>query len=298
MAPDPTEPPPAPARPALRPGVPVVRRDDHHLQVGIDPPAALVVADTPVARRLLEDLRCGVEPTLGPPEAGLILTRLGARGLLVDVAARDTALAAAGDRAAVTAAFAQFGDDTPRRLAARAAATVRIDAPPEAASVVARLLLSAGISPSEAGEDAAAALVVAGAGLTRERLDPLVTAGVPHLVVAPAAAGLAVGPFVVPGTTACQRCVDAQEAERDPRRPMLLEQCGPDRLAGGPPPRDLALLTVGLALAVRDLVSFVDGDRPATWSTTVLVEPDLTLSRRTWRRHPHCGCAWDQLAAG
>jgi hypothetical protein len=294
----PADPPvaPAPTRPTLRPGVHVVRRDDRHLQVGVDPPAALVVPDTPVTRRLLEDLRCGVDPALDAPEAGLLLARLAARGLLVDATARDAALAGAGDRPAVTAAFAQFGDDAPRRLAARAGARVRIDGPHDPASVAARLLRSAGVALAESDDEASVVLVIGAPGVGRDELDPLVAGGLPHLVVASAADGLAVGPFVVPGTTACQRCVDAQEAESDPRRPMLLEQCGPDRLAAGPPPRDLALLTAALGLAARDLVSYVDGDRPATWSTTVVVGPDLTLARRTWRRHPHCGCAWDQLA--
>jgi hypothetical protein len=289
---------PALGHPALRPGVHVVRRDDQHLQVGIDPPGALVVTDTPVARRLLEDLRCGAEPTLGSTEAGLLLARLATRGLLVDAAARDAGFRSAGDRADVAAALARYGDDAPRRLAARERARVRIDAPHEPASVAARLLGSAGVALADTGETTTATLVVAGDSLARERLDPLVAAGVPHLVLAPVADGLAVGPFVVPGATACQRCVDAHEAERDPRRPMLLEQCTPDRRATGPAPRDLALLTAALGLAVRDLVAFVDGDRPATWSTTVLVGPDLGLVRRTWRRHPHCGCAWDEVAAG
>src|SRR4051812_11926699 len=34
-------------RPGLRPGLHVVRRDDRHLQVGLDPPERLVLADRP-----------------------------------------------------------------------------------------------------------------------------------------------------------------------------------------------------------------------------------------------------------
>ncbi len=100
------------------------------------------------------------------------------------------------------------------------------------------------------------------------------------------------GPFVVPGVTACVRCLDAHRSEHDPRRATVLEQCARDGEDAGDP----ALAALGLAAAVADVVGFVDGDRPATWSATV----DLGAAQpvvRPWPRHPHCGCAWDALSA-
>ena len=286
-----------PARPVLRPGVHVVRRDDRHLQVGVDLPGALVVPDDPETRRLLEDLRTGVSPATDSPAARRLLRDLLAHGLVVDGAARDRALRGGADRAAVAATWAQYGDDAPRRLVARADARVLVEGPADQAQAAARLLRASGVGLAGSPDEATLVLVVADTVLPRGRLDPVLRAGLPHLVVAPGPGGLVVGPFVAPGLTACLRCVDARLAERDPRRSMLLEQCGPATLADGPAPRDPALLTLAVALASREVVSFVDGDEPATWSASLTVGPDLALARRGWRRHPHCGCAWDDLLA-
>jgi len=284
--------------PVLRPGLHVVRRDDRHLQVGVDPPLVLVVPDDPETRRVLEDLRAGARPVLDTPTARHLVAQLRERGLLVDAADLDEALSRASDRAATSAVFAVFGDDAVRRLEARTASRVALDAPDDLGQAAGRLLRASGVGTAEGPEHADAALVICGDALPRARLDPLLRAGLPHLVVAPGPGGLTVGPFVVPGVTACQRCVDARLGERDPRRPMLLEQCGRGTRARGPSPRDPALLALAVALAVRDMVSFVDGDEPATWSASLTVGADLDLARRAWRRHPHCGCSWDEDLAG
>jgi hypothetical protein len=43
---------------------------------------------------------------------------------------------------------------------------------------------------------------------------------------------------------------------------------------------------------VRDVVAYVEGEPPSTWSATVTIGPDLDPGRREWARHPHCGCSW------
>src|SRR6478672_11597145 len=133
------------ARRALRPGLHVVRRDDRHLQVGVDPPHLLVVADDPETRRVLEDLRAGVPPALDTPAARCLVERLRARDLLIDAAARDVALGRASDRAAATAAFAEHGDDAGRRLAARARSRIAVDAPDDLGQAAGRLLRASGV---------------------------------------------------------------------------------------------------------------------------------------------------------
>jgi hypothetical protein len=285
-----------PARPALRPGLRVVRRDDRHLQVGVDPPHRLVVRDEPGIRRLLEDLRAG-HPVTAPGGAALrCLAALHHHDLLVDAAALDRALLAAEDPAAVAATFAQAGLGAGARLAARARSRVGVVAPADVATTAQALLGASGVAADRDG-DPTAVLLVSLVPLCPDRLDPHVRAGRPHLVVTPTARGFRVGPFVVPGRTACVRCVDAHLGELDPRRAVVLEQLGRPP-AGGLAPRDPALLSVALAWAVRDVVSFLDGDEPATWSASVDLGPDLAAERRAWRRHPHCGCAWGDLRAG
>ena len=62
---------------SLRPGLHVVRRDDRHLQVGVDPPWRVVLPDEPGVRRLLGDLADGRPAAPETHRALLALTRAG-----------------------------------------------------------------------------------------------------------------------------------------------------------------------------------------------------------------------------
>lgn len=278
-------------RTVLRPGLRVVRRDDRHLQIGLDPPHRLIVEDGPEVRRVLSDLASGGNDEPTSPTGHQVLARLAEAGLLVDAAGLDRALTGAADRAATLACFAEYGDEASARLATRAATRVSVDAPADLGQVAVRLLRAAGVGVVDAGETPAVALVITHGEIAREVLDPMVRAGWPHLLIGSGSGDVTIGPFVVPGVTACRRCVDAHLGESDPRRAMVVGQCA-DTRGQGLGPRDPVLLTMAVAWAVRDLVSFVDGDRPVTWSTTVSLASGLELERQRWTRHPHCGCSW------
>jgi bacteriocin biosynthesis cyclodehydratase domain-containing protein len=137
-------------------------------------------------------------------------------------------------------------------------------------------------------------LVVTADEPARGDIDPLVREGAPHLLVA-CGSTARVGPFVVPGRTACLRCVDAHLAELDPRRPLVVEQVARAAQEAGQTPVDPTLETLALAWAVRDLARYAEGDRPATWSAVVTIDHTGPAVRQEWERHPHCGCAWDEL---
>lgn len=143
-------------------------------------------------------------------------------------------------------------------------------------------------------------LVVAAGPVRRTLVDDLVRSGAPHLVVESLDGVRRVGPFVVPGRTACLRCVDAHRADRDPRYPLLVDQAA-TALARMPPPIEPVTDLLALAWAVRDLTAFERGTEPSTWSASVEIdavdEPRWPVARRQWLRHPHCGCAWDDLVA-
>ncbi|GAA1131041.1 hypothetical protein [Nocardioides aquiterrae] len=240
----------------LRPGLHVVRRDDHHLQVGVDPPWRVVLPDQPGVRRLLGDLAEG-RPTAPATDAEhralqalLRAEMLGERPGSVPPARHTVAVQAAGD----------MGDE------------------------VARVLRAAGC---EVG-DGPVALVLSPGEIARTDADAHVREGRPHLLVTGSARGWTLGPFVVPGEAACLRCVDAHRGEQDPRRALVVEQ-----LAGLPAaPDDPALAAVAVAWAVRDVLTHLAGGRPSTWSATVELGADLRPRRREWSRHPHCGCSW------
>ncbi|MCW2766530.1 MAG: hypothetical protein JWO11_2489 [Nocardioides sp.] len=262
-----------PDRPALRPGLHVVRRDDRHLQVGVDPPHRLVVPDEPDVRRLLHDLAAGRSPEPSTATAHRVLADLLGAGLVVGV---DTAA-----------------------TRARAPALVRVDAPADLGDAVRRLLEASRCALARPAQRPAVALVIADGEVRRDAVDELVGSEIPHLVVTAGVDGFRLGPFVVPGRTACLRCVDAHLGELDPRRAVVLEQVAGLRPVERPSRRDPALQALVAAWAVRDVVRFVDGLEPSTWSASIEVGSSLLPQQRAWLRHPHCGCAWgDALEVG
>jgi len=250
----------------LRPGVGLARRDADHLQVGLDRPRAAVLPDTRSVRLLLVELAHGSPLSTLDAVTAPALAELVRVGLVV------------------------AADDEVARPARRAAFRVHLDVPPSLLPAALRLVGEAGLGLARDGAGAAVSLVWSEGELARDRLDGWVRAGTAHLVVRETPDGPVLGPYVVPGATACLRCVDAHAGEADPRRALVVEQLatdGPLRPAA-PDPAERAL---ALAWAVRDLVTAAEGGVPATWSATVALgtlPPDVTA----YHRHLHCGCAW------
>lgn len=289
-----SEPGPLPARPQLLPGTAVARRDAHHLQVGLDE-RAVVLPSHPDVRRVLAALREGSAPD-DSAAAVRVLGRLHAAGLLIDAAGLRRSLAsyAAGpvERAAVAATWASAPATAEERWAGRRRVVVGVDGPTSDRVTVDGLLASSGVPVRTGPPDLV--LVLRTSQPDRPVLDALQQQEVPHLLVHGDLDHVVLGPFVAPGRTACLRCVDAHLADRDPRRPLVLEQ---QTTVTAPAPLDPVLWQLALAWAVRDVLRWVDGEQPSTWSTTVRLGPDPSPRRTEWLRHPHCGCGWSELAA-
>ena len=282
-----------PHRPVLRPGLRVVRRDDRHLQIGLHLRERVVLPDVPAVRQLLAQLAAATPPDREDPVARRWYDELLARDLVVDADALTGPVARSLPAAAVAAAYAESGPAATPRLAARAAARIDVDCDEPWRGPTARLLTSSGLRVAGAGEEAVVHLLVGAAA----RIDDLARADRPHLVVTTSGGRVTVGPLVVPGLTACVRCVEAHRCDRDPRFAALLRQLREGE--HGPDPVDPVLMQLALAWAVHDLVRFVDGDPPSTWSSTVAISPGTVVESHRWARHPACGCAWgDNLAAG
>ncbi len=184
--------------------------------------------------------------------------------------------------------------------------------PPEAVgerrAVAARRLVGrsapAGRSPrasgrgaGESGHEPALSLVVVTPrdGLAAYLPDPVpaqswITTGTPHLYAGVLEATGVVGPLVLPGGTACARCLQEERADREPVWPRMLAQWR----SGAPHPLpacDLGLATAVAGLAAAHALAFLDGELPAStgarWEVSL---PLLEWRVERMRPHPACPC--------
>jgi hypothetical protein len=120
----------------------------------------------------------------------------------------------------------------------------------------------------------------------------LVRADQPHLFVRQAGPTAVVGPFVVPGQTACLDCTDLVRSSTDRAWPLLLTQLS--RLT---PTLRPALSGWAASTAVVEVLRFLSGAAPSSQGHTLeLSEPDYAVQRRPWPAHPSCGCSWPMTA--
>lgn len=146
-------------------------------------------------------------------------------------------------------------------------------------------------------------LVLSTGEIDRAELDPLVRGDLPHLVLRAVDGVVVLGPFVVPGATACLRCLDAHHSDDDAGYPIALERY----VAASAQPRedgcldipDPANTALALAWAARDLRTFSNGGIPTTWSSTISIGGTTPpIAAVAWQPHPDCGCRWSEPALG
>lgn len=119
----------------------------------------------------------------------------------------------------------------------------------------------------------------------------LVSDGTPHLLAEVRETVGVVGPLVLPGRSACLRCLDLTRTDLDPDWPSLAAQLSL-------PTRQRSACDGPLALAVAAQAAFqvlllIDGttDPVAIGGTLELALPDWRWRRRSWPLHRDCGCA-------
>ncbi len=295
--------PPYAGRLRLRPGAPILRRDGSTLQVGLDAPARAVLPDSPEVRRLLTALTTGTwqppRPGACPPSVAVAVGRLQEARLLVAVADRR----ARSRPGLLEATAAWSGPEAEGRLRARTDLDLLVVGSPERTEPLVRLLAECGlaarrsdrleppVAATEPGQGPGPLVVLVTPGEPhRGSVDVLVGSGLAHLLLWSRGGLPRVGPLVVPGATACLRCLDAHESQLDPRRALLLEQAA--RVDSVPPP-DPALDGLAVAWAARDVARWAEGDEPSTFSAVVTLDAHCAPHPVHWTRHLHCGCAWD-----
>jgi hypothetical protein len=132
-------------------------------------------------------------------------------------------------------------------------------------------------------------------GLGREAAQAMVRTNVPHLVARLDGVTAVVGPFVLPGRSCCVHCTDLHRTARDPAWPRLVAQA--ERRPVADPPHELALASLAAAQVAMQALSFLAGKCPATVGATLETSlRDGITRRRSWVRHPECGCRWAEVA--
>lgn len=252
----------------LRAGVPVVRRDDAHLQVGAHPAERVVLAATAEHTGLLGRLERGLDPTSLPAGQAALVAALTRSGLVLDPAERS------------------------RRTGRRASTVIGLPgSSPWHAELADRLAaLGLAVSSGAAVGDLVVALSVGEPD--RDLAERWLHDDRIVLFVAVVDGRVRVGPWVVPGGTACLQCLDAHARERDPRHPVLLEQWSRAAPISEAEPW---LVSLALAWACADVARWCHAQVPSTWSATVWLAEDGAPVLEHWSRHPWCGCGWSSL---
>ena len=266
----------------LRSGVPVVRRDARHLQVGSHPEASAVVEASPANVDVLRRLSRGLDPArLGSGSAALV-AGLAAAGLVVDPAERQRRLLRREATSVEVCGSTPWRDDLAARLA-----EVGIDSG----------------SDSDRGSDRGRGM---GRGSEAPDLTVVLTAGEPDrdladrclhadqitLFVAAIDGRVRLGPWVVPGRTACLQCLDAHQRERDARHPVLVEQW---HTASAVAEVEPTLMSLALAWVCADVARWCHARVPTTWSSTIWLDEEAPPDFASWTRHAWCGCGWAGL---
>lgn len=244
----------------LAPGHPLLWRDEHTLQLGVDGDLRFD-AEAAWVELLLSRMGSGFRRSsfdviahgLGAPrdDARALLARL--EHLLVDDSSPPRA--AWVDRVGVTDARTEY------RLR--------------------ESLADEGVPAGERESPATAAVVLVPGSAAALQLAPYLREDIVHLPVAVDRARVTVGPLVVPGITPCLTCRDLHARDRDPAWPRLHTQ-----LVGHDPGRVRAVLVAAAGAVAARLLSA----SPAEESEIVGLSADGSPDSRAVRFHEGCLC--------
>lgn len=121
--------------------------------------------------------------------------------------------------------------------------------------------------------------------------DMLVQYRLPHLVLRIHPGRALVGPLVIPGRTACVRCLDLLRTASDPAWPIVA--CELSRISI--PPHQ-APTRWAVALAVAHVLALATGGLPDSLGGTLELGSDGITRFRRSARHPACHCRAAELA--
>ena len=288
-------------RPQLRPGLHVLRRDVHTVQLGLDWPGVVVLPDSPALQAVLAAVdgirditavvltaarRAGVDE----PECRAALDVLLDCGALVD---RCQQPRGAVTEAAWASAWLLAGPDGRASdvLAARRERSVEVWGEGQVAERVSELLPRGGLRVAERQADVV--VVASDHEPSRSISDLAMSDGRPHLWAVVRELVGVVGPLVDPGRTACLRCIDQARSESDPAWPTLVESSAARRARVHA--CDPMLATLVACWTVQELAVWASDQRAQTLGRTVEIPLGTGVVEATrFDAHPTCGCGWPQ----
>jgi len=126
----------------------------------------------------------------------------------------------------------------------------------------------------------------------RELLDPWLREGRSHLVVRVVDGRVIIGPLVIPGHTACLRCIDCHLVDIEPEHyAVLYRYVHTPREDGFGDEIPAVTHHLALSWALSELAAYADGLDPVSLSSTLALG-ESGLECTAWHRHPECGCSW------
>jgi hypothetical protein len=183
------------------------------------------------------------------------------------------------------------GHDVQSLLLARSSAAVWVDGTGLVADTVRELIGAADVAMSDTARQATTVVVASDSEPDRARADTMMQSGLPHVWAYVRELVGVVGPFVLPGQTACLRCVDAARSDLDPAWPTLLESSAAKPLHVAP--CDPLLATLVAAWAAQEVAVWASGIRPQTYGQVIEVPHGCgPVELAVFEVHPYCGCGW------
>lgn len=287
-------------RPILRPGLQVLRRDQHTLQLGLDWPGLATLRDSPAIRAVLAAidgcrdvdgvLEAAETEETSREEAAAAFTDMVAAGAVVDQAATSRGPVSEAGWAALWLLAGPERD--PRDLLRRRlSCTVAVQGSGAVAKAARSALASTGIPLTDKPSAADVLVLASDQEPARALADPVMRSGQAHLWVTVRELVGVVGPFVSPGRSPCLRCVDAARADLDPAWPTLLAAAAARPLVV--PACDPALAGLVGAWAAHEVTVWASGIRPQSWGAVIEVPHGFgPVESRAFDPHPRCGCGW------
>lgn len=254
----------------LNPNYPLLWRDPHTVQFGVDALATLDSSE-PWVERLLHSLRTGIRRLSFDVVAhGCGAPRDEARALLAVLA---PVLAEYSPE--LPAVWIEPSDDLPSRVALRLAEALE----DEGVRVV------AGAAPPSADASDCITLVVCAGVATATRSAAHLRDDRAHLVVAFDGGGVTTGPLVLPGETPCLSCRDEHDRDRDSAWALVHTQLMAHR-PGTVPLRRIA----EAANNIRQLLTGIAEQRKEASGRSIRVSGDGHHESRSVRFHEECRC--------